>query len=76
MLLAVHSLLFSGIFYPRAQSRGFGCEREQTGAECCTGGPGGREEVVEIIGWDKTNHLIIPFPSFAAIVFPASVFLL
>jgi len=46
MLLAVHSLLFSGIFYPRAQSRGFGCEREQTGAECCAGGLDGREKEV------------------------------
>lgn len=48
MLLAVHSFRFSCIFYPRAQSRGLWCEREQTEVECRDGGLDGREKKVEV----------------------------
>ena len=42
MLLAVHFLRFSCIFYPRAESRGFDSEEEQTEMGRWAGGLYGR----------------------------------
>jgi hypothetical protein len=67
MLLVVHSLRFSGIFYPCAQLRGFSCEREQTrrGMLCWRTGQERKRS--------KTNH-IIPFPTLAVIIFQLQLF--
>ena len=66
MLLAVHFLRFSDIFYPRAQSRGVWLRNraDRDGMLVLEDGKEERWESVTLP--NKTNH-IIPFPILAAI---------